>query len=174
MFKTSGAASFLAAWRELCKAEPVPHYRAAFQNLPADIIPRLMILEWAPGDKYIIRFMGTSRVEMWGQDLTGKDALAIMSHNVALAARGNITTMLDHPCGMFYIAQYTTPTGRDIEMENITVPVGNDEGLPRRLLSFADETATVAYSDPLGEVRSVSKRTWLDLGAGVPAKPPLK
>lgn len=171
--KSKGGAAFVAAWRELCKTTRTPHFRDVFQDLSADLIPRLMLLEWAPGDKYIIRFMGTQRAEMWGVDLTGKDSIELMP-NTASAARANLATMINHPCGMYHIAQYTTPTGRDIEMENITFPVANDPDLPRRLFNFADETATVAYTDPVGEVRSVSKRVWIDIGAGLPAKSPQK
>lgn len=131
------------------------------------------MLEWAPGDKYIIRFMGTSRAEMWGKDLTGMDSIALMP-NTAAQARINLATMLDHPCGMYHIAQYKTPTGREMEMENLVVPVSNDPGLPRRVVNFAEEMATTAYSDPAGVVRNVYKRVWLDVGAGIPTKPPQK
>lgn len=173
MFRTPGATAFMAAWQGLCKTTTTPHFRTAFQELSADIIPRLMILEEAPGGKFVVRFMGTSRAEMWGQELTGKDTIALMP-STAAAARGNLATMLQHPCGMHHIAQYISPTGRELEMENITVPVGNDPGLPRRVMNFTDELSTIAYGAPLGEVRSVSKRAWLDVGAGVPDNAPLK
>lgn len=173
LFKTKAAADFVAAWRVLCAATPTPHFRDAFQKLPTELIPRVMVLEWAPGDKYIIRFMGTSRAEMWGKDLTGLDSITLMP-NTAAQARANLATMLDHPCGMYHIAQYKTPTGREMEMENLVVPVANDPGLPRRVLNFAEEYATTAYGAPAGEVFSVSQRIWLDVGAGVPEKPPQK
>lgn len=159
-FKSTGGAAFVAAWRELYKTTRTPHFRDVLQDLSADLVPRLMLLEWASGDKYIIRFMGTQRAEMWGVDLTGKDSIGLMP-NTASAARANLAIMSNHPCGMYHIDQYTTPTGRDIEMENVTFPVAN-------------ETATAAYTDPVGEVRSVSKPVWIDVGAGLPAKPPPK
>jgi hypothetical protein len=171
MFKTAGAAAFFKAWREICENGPLPHFRVAFV-MSADIIPRLMILEATPEEKHIIRFMGTSRTEMWGVDLTGRDSLGLMPHAVAAAARRNLAAMWEHPCGLHHTAYYVTPSGREIEMENITVPVANDPGLPRRHLNFTEELATVAYSDPAGEVRAVIRRAWLDIGAGIPKMPP--
>lgn len=98
--------------------------------------------------------MGAVRAERWGADLTGRDSIALMP-NTAAQAQKNLATMSAHPCGMYHIGRYTSPTGRDIEMENITVPVSNDPGLPLRLFNFDAEISTLAYTDPAGEVRNV-------------------
>lgn len=174
MFRTEGAAAFVAAWRELCKDTATPHYRVAFQQLSNVIIPRLVILEAAPGDKYIIRFMGTARAEMWGSDLTGTDTLLLMPPAIAAAAKRNLALMLKHPCGMHNVTDHVTAAGREVETETVTVPVANDPGAPQRLLNFSEEISTLAYGDPAGQVRNVAQRQWLDVGAGVPAKPPVK
>ena len=174
MFKTDGAASFLAAWRGLSQDTPTPHFRTAFQQLSPKILPRIVILEKTPEGKYIIRFMGTSRALMWGEDLTSKDFLLLMPDFLRPTASRNMTTMLDHPCGMSYVADYVTSNGRELLMEHITVPVENDAGLPRRLLNYADEVTTVGYADPRGEIQKVQQRTWIDIGSGVPDKPPAK
>ena len=173
MFKSDGAAAFFAAWKGLCLDTPVPHYREAFQHLPADIIPRLMIIE-EMGDQQIVRFMGTARAEAWGEDLTGRNFLDIMTPSGAQVARRNLKTMCEHPCAMYHMAHYVTALGREVHMENITVPVGNDPGLPRRLLNFLEEISTITYSDSAGEVGRAGKRAWLDVGAGVPKKQPAK
>ena len=150
MFKTASTAAFLEAWRVLSSKTQTPHFRAVFQDLPSDLIPRILVIEVAPKDEYVIRFMGTSRAEMWGQELTGKSPLEVMSYPVASAARQNLGTMLAHPCGMYHIAHYNTALGRDVLMEHITMPAANDPGMPRRLINFAEEVSTVAYSEPAG------------------------
>ncbi len=174
MFKTEGAAAFLAAWHELCKETVTPHYRIAFQHLSTAVIPHLMILEASSENKYVIRFMGTSRVEMWGSDLTGTDTLDLLPPPIASAARRNLKTMLDHPCGMHHVSTHITAAGREVETEIITVPVANDPGAPRRLLNFSEEISTLAYGEPCGQVRSIVVKEWLDIGGGVPPKPPAK
>ncbi len=174
MFRTEGAANFLAAWRELCRDEATPHFRTAFQQLSPKILPRIVILEKTPEVKYIIRFMGTARALIWGEDLTGKDFMLLMPDSMRTTANRNMTTMLDHPCGMSYVADYVTSSGRELLIEHITVPVDNDAGLPRRLLNYAEEVTTGDYVDPRGQVQAVSERQWIDIGAGLPAKPPVK
>lgn len=118
--------------------------------------------------------MGTARTGSWGYDLTGKNALDLMTPSLALAARSNMKTMYEHPCGMHHMTYFTTISGREQHMENITVPVSNDPGLPHRLLNFINELSTLDFSAPDGEVRSAAKVTWLDIGAGVPKKGPAK
>lgn len=174
MFKSVGAAAFFAAWRGLSQTTLVPHYREAFQQLPTELLPRVTILEEAFKDDYIIRFMGTARAEMWGTDLTGHSALTMMSSALAQAARHNMEKMLGHPCGMCHVSHYVTPSGREVSVENITIPVGNDPGLPRRLINFVEEISTLGYSEPAGEVRGNAERVWLDIGAGLPKRPPAK
>jgi len=174
MFKTPAAAAFFAAWRAISGNAPTPHYRTVFQELSPDLIPRLMIVEQAAADKYIIRFMGTSRTQTWGDDLTGKDVLQLMSPHVAAAARKNFAAMLKHSCGMHHLVDAVTSSGRAVVMEHITVPVANDPGHPQRLINFAEELPIVAYSDQRGAIQNVSERHWIDVGAGIPAKPPAK
>ena len=58
-------------------------------------------------------------------------------------------------------------------LEPLTVPVANEPGVPRRVINFAEELTTMAFGDePVGEVRSVVRRVWVDVGAGVPDHQP--
>jgi len=172
MFRTIGITAFDLAWRNLCQKSLKPHFRDAFQELPCELMPRVLITEWVPDDSIIIRFMGTSRAEMWGEDLTGRNSLALMSPHVAAAVRSNLMTMVDHPCALLHLARYVTATGREMKMENLTAPLSNDPGKPLRWINYAEEISTHAYSDAPGGMHSVSERTWLNIGAGVPDAPP--
>ena len=174
MFKTPAVAAFSAAWRALCGSTLTPHYRTAFQELPAELIPRLMVLEAVPTDKYIIRFMGTVRTQMWGADLTGRDIVSLMSPQVATPARKNMATSLLHPCGMYYVVNVVTPSGREAITKHITVPAANDPGYAQRLVNFAEEISILAYTDPRPVIQDISERRWIDVGVGVPTKPPAK
>jgi len=173
MFRTIGITAFDLAWRNLCEVTPKPHFRTAFQKLPCELIPRLLITEWMPDDSIVIRFMGTSRVEMWGEDLTGRNSLALMPPPVATAVRANLTTMMEHPCALLHLARYVTATGREMKMENIPAPLSNDPGKPLRWINYAEEISTISYSDAPGGMHSVPERNWLDVGAGVPETLPV-
>ncbi len=118
--------------------------------------------------------MGTSRALIWGEDPTGKDYLLLVPRHMRPTASRNMTTIMDHPCGMTCVADYVTPNGRELTMEHIAVPVANDAGLPPRLLNFAAEVSTTGYNDSRGEFKAISQRRWIDVGAGIPAKPPVK
>ena len=173
MFKAASAIAFSEAWRALRGDASMPHYRTVFNELPSEFLPRILVIEEAPEEKFVIRFMGTSRAEMWGQELTGKDSLSVMAYPVASAARRNLITMLTHLCGLYHVAHYSMPSGREVMMEHLTVPVANEPGLPRRVINFAEELTTMAFGDePVGEVRSVVRRVWVDVGAGVPDHQP--
>ncbi len=174
MFRTPEAAAFSAAWRVLCESTLTPHYRTVFQQLSPDLIPRLIVAELIEPDKYTIRFMGTARAQTWGAELTGKDILSLMAPHVAAAARKNMTTMLGHPCGMYYTVSFVTPSGREALTEHVTFPASNDPGLPQRLINFAEEISTLAYNEPRGQIQDISERHWIDVGVGVPVKPPIK
>jgi hypothetical protein len=179
MFKSGDAAAFFAAWRDLREIGhgsefKVPHYRSVFQQLPPEMLPRLAVVEETQRGEYVIRFMGTWRVEIWGKDLTGGNPLALMSPALVQSARRNMETVLEHPCGMYFTAQYVTPSGREVLVENITLPAGNDPGLPRRIVNFVDELSTTGYGDTVGALHSIGARAWLDIGAGVPKKLPVK
>ena len=174
MFQTAAAGAFFAAWQALRTDGALPHSHALFQGLPSSLVPRLVILEQAPGDRYVVRFMGTARVDIWGEEVTGRDSLELMSPALAGIARRNLATVLDHPCGLHQIGRYITPAGREAQTEHITLPVGTDPGLPRRLMNFSEEISTIAYGAPGGEIQAALRREWLDIGSGLPAKPPAR
>lgn len=173
MFLTAEAAAFFAAWQGLRTDAAFPHYRDAFQRLPSHMIPRLMVLEEGPDGQYVVRFLGTECAQAFGQDITGQDSLRFLAPKVALAARHNMKTMIDHPCGMHHVAHYATNLGPEMKLENVTLPIANDDGLPKRMINFLQQTGA-KFGKALGEVMTVSERTWIDAGFGVPAKSPKK
>jgi hypothetical protein len=173
MFLTADAAAFFAVWQGLRTDAEFPHYRSVFQQFPSHLIPRLMVLEEGSPGQFIVRFVGTERALVWDEEITGKDIIALLIRNVGQAAARNLRTMIDHPCGMSHIARFVTSLGTEAKMENITLPVNNDAGLPRRLINFSQETE-VMLGKVIGKVVAVTDRAWIDVGFGVPAKPPKK
>jgi hypothetical protein len=173
MFHTAGAKAFFAAWSALRTDKSIPHYRAVFQGLSTDLIPNLMILEEASDDRYIVRFMGTRFVEMWGQDITGLDRMSLMKPKVAEAGRNNMRSVLEQPCGLRNLGIYAMPSRNDLEIESVLLPAVNDPGKPRRVLTFGQDVqlGLVVSKD---ENQEISEREWVDLGYGVPARRPAR
>jgi len=172
MFKTAGAGEFFAAWRKLLTDTSIPHYRTAFEKLPPNIIPFIMVFERATEDNFVIRFMGTACVELWGRDLTGHNGLAVVPPARLVAARRNMQSVLDHPCGVRHVGLFTMPSGRQIEVENVILPTANDPGRPLRILSFSQEHGPVGYTDTTQSKIEGLDRGWIDVGFGVPRYSP--
>jgi hypothetical protein len=171
MFHTAGAKAFFAAWQALRTDKSIPHFRTVFQGLPTELIPQLMILEEASDDRYIVRFMGTQFVELWGQDITGLDRLSLMKPKVAAAGRSNMRTVLEHPCGLRNLGIYAMPSRSDLEIESVLLPAANDPAKPRRVLTFG-QSAQLGLVVAKDQHQEIAEREWVDLGFGVPAKRP--
>ena len=170
MFETEGAKRFFAAWQAMRTGDELPHYRTVFQQLPTDLLPRILIIEQASPDSYITRFMGTRFAELWNLDMTGQDAFSATSPRVAAAGKRNLLQMLAKPCGINTIGVFTLKSRPELAMENFNLPVGNDPGRPARVLGFCQEVpAPFPFDDDRPDV---IRRRWVDLGFGVPAGKP--
>jgi hypothetical protein len=174
MFLTSEVKRFFEAWQALRAGETVPHYRVLFEALAPDLIPGMMLLEESAGERYIVRFMGTALVEFWGGDLTGQDRFAAMPPKAAATAERNLHELLAVPCGATAVQPYGAQLQHEAEI--IVLPVGNDPGKPRRLACFAQDVKNPLNGGPAGGPRNTAavryQQTWVDLGFGLPARPP--
>jgi hypothetical protein len=173
MFHTAGAKAFFAAWNALRTDKSIPHYRTVFQGLSSDLIPNLMILEEGANDSYIVRFMGTRFVELWGEDITGQDRTALMKPKVAAGGRSNMRSVLEQPCGLRNLGIYAMPSRSDLEIESVLLPAANDPGKPRRVLTFGQDVqlGLVVSKD---QNQEIAEREWVDIGFGVPARRPAR
>jgi hypothetical protein len=170
MFETAEAKQFFAAWQALRSGDALPHYRAVFQHLPTDMLPRILIIEQMSPQAYVVRFMGTQTAETWNQDLTGQDAFAAVSPKVAAAGRRNLAQVLSKPCGIVTIGLFTMKNREALAMENVILPAGNDPGRPARVLGFGQD---LKPPFPIDDDRpDMARRRWIDLGFGVPTAKP--
>jgi hypothetical protein len=171
MFLTAEVERFFAAWQGLRVEESIPHYRALFDALAPDLIPGMMLLEEAADARYIVRFMGTTLVDLWGADLTGQDRFAALPPKAAATAVQHIGEILGHPCGATAVQPYGARA--QAEAEVLLLPVGNDDGKPRRLVGFARTLRDAQPAAGLGEPPStLYEERWLDLGFGTPKRRP--
>lgn len=172
MFETDQAKAFFDAWLKLRDGNEIPHFRGLFSGLPPKLVPQLMIIEESDDGRFPIRFMGTERVEDWGSDLTQTDSLQALSPEFSEAAKINLKTVLDLPCGIRGITIGITSAGRKRETEYVLLPAGTDAGKMRRFVAFNSALGDVSYVQPVGKIVEISPCTWIDIGYGVPKERP--
>lgn len=170
MFETEEAKRFFAAWQALRDGTEVPHFRTAFQRLPSEILPQLLVVERESEDLYTTRFAGTRVVEFWGEDMTGRNALDALPPRMAMAAKRNLFQVISHPCGIASLGVYPVTARGEVAMEYVFLPALNDPGKPPRILGFGQSLKPPL---PMEDDRpGVARRRWIDLGFGVPAERP--
>ncbi len=174
MFATEGARKFFEAWANLRTGNELPHYRDLFSKLSPKIVPSLFIVEETSDGKYPIRFMGTHRVDSWGEDLTQTNSLDALSENASKVAAKNLKMILDHPCGIRGVAVAVSPGERELTVEYVVLPTSVDPGKPRRLVSHNTENETGLFARSLGKIAHLHPRTWIDIGFDIPSIPPFK
>jgi hypothetical protein len=170
MFLTAEVKRFFEAWQSLRANDGIPHYRLLFDALAPEFIPAMMVLEESEDNRYIVRFMGTTLVDLRGEDLTGKDRLSDLSRKTAAAAALNLRDMLATPCGATALQAYG-PNAR-YQVESLLLPALNDPGRPRRVVGFGQviqpaEPGGLAEAQPL-----LADERWVDIGFGVPGRRP--
>jgi len=171
MFLTAEVRRFFEAWQGLRAGEAIPHYRALFEALAPELIPGMMLFEQASEERYIVRFMGTMLVDMWGEDLTGRDRFASMPAKVAKSAQNNLHSILSFPCGGASVQPYGVKM--QVETEFVLLPAANDPGKPQRVVAFAQDLRGASPPTGLQEPPGIlHEARWLDLGFGVPRRPP--
>jgi hypothetical protein len=172
MFATVDVKRFFGAWQALRTDGGIPHYRAVFDAMPPDLIPGMILYEQAPDSRYIVRFMGTALVDLWGEDLTGKDRLAALPAKAAAAAMRNLREIMGTPCGLNAVHAYGATAGAIHEVEVILLPVGNDPDKPRRVVGFGQAVQPVPPGG-LGEIQAaLHTQSWVDIGFGAPRRKP--
>jgi len=171
LFKTDEAKTFFAEWRDLHSKECVPHFRTLFSKLSSTILPHLVILEQGEGGAYVLRYVGTKRVDLWGKEPTNSDGMTMVSQRTADAFRRNVETLSEHPCALHAINDTLSPQDGRFQSERILIPVKTDLAAPRRVASFNAKFGVPEYV--LGGTAQVdpTSHTWIDIGFGVPAEP---
>lgn len=166
-FATEDAHSFWTAWDGLRNGRTLPHYRDLFEGVPSALIPRMVILERAK-DGYIVRFVGTGVVELWGSDHTGDNLTQVMPSAFLKGLSPLLDLARSYPCGVSSLANVETGRGIFVQLDVVVLPVANDPERPGRVVIFSSMLPR-RNGDPLltTTVRRAN-RVWIDLGCGVP------
>jgi len=172
IFSTEGAKAFWNAWVHLRGKNLMPHYRDLFDGLDSKLIPQTVILEHNPGTGYVVRFVGTGIVTLWGIDKTDKNMTEVMPAAFMEGLAKLFDVLRSVPCGSSSLAQVDSGRGVSLKVDVVMLPVANDPQKPDRIALYMSMVPP-PDGDAL-DTTSVRRagRIWIDIGAGVPSADP--
>lgn len=167
--------AFFDAWNTLRGARMMPTSEEFFDAAPARYMPNCYVVE-ITDDQAVVRFQGSFLLVYWQDDYTGRemhegDRSKYKAHSLA-----NMQTIVRHPCGQHLSFSFDTSLGIQAIAEHINLPLAVQPGRPPRMICLIWPTEPRAPLERVERVvRSIARNdlTWIDIGAGVPAKPPL-
>jgi len=155
-------------------AQLVP-LRSAFNpmKLPA-YLPQIFITELVSDDCILVRLAGTAIDENAGQILQGKNFLDICDPDERGLHVGVCKIMASQPCGVEMTRRARLADGRIHQFKSVSLPLADNEGVPRFVVGIADLETNMAYKVQTGRANSgrsqVLEYEFIDLGAGIPPK----
>jgi hypothetical protein len=125
MFTAEGASTFWTSWNDLRGDRALLHYRNLFEGRASKLIPRMVILE-RRDDGYMVRFVGTGVVELWGSDQTGANVNQIMPEGFIDRLLPLLDLVRTHPCSISSLANVETGRGPSVQLNIVILPIAND------------------------------------------------
>lgn len=164
---------FWGYWNGLPKEGLVPHLSDYLDNVPPTVQPYVVIMDLSSKDQMRVRLTGTAMVEFAGE-MTGTKAEILYRDETRRQAMALAWTATHHPCGYLADRILRSKNGQLINSPGLVVPIRPGTPDTWSVIGFQvmpDSSDGVAEEDQIEAVQSVSKQTWVDLGAGVPSDP---
>lgn len=159
-------------WRGLPKVDLVPERRSFDPTELREILPHFGLLEIVEPMLIRFRLMGSGAVQRYGVDVTGQNYLDYVAEERREAAAAAFHAMAQRPCGMLVIVHATTQSGRHTVNEALGFPFRNTDGQVTLLYFQSNSAPTKQYYDSRLDILDtrtrVSRRLFIDIGAGVP------
>lgn len=163
--------SFLAHWAGLRAFALIPATEKFLDTPLLRLAPQIYIVELID-DVALVRLQGTALDERWTTQLTGRDLHEGLPDKVRQRSMANMRRIVAQPCGYLARNVYATSLNRAVTDDLMQLPLGVRAGRPPRVVCLT----LMERDEDMGETVSsfhTDALTWLDLGAGVPEKPPL-
>lgn len=157
-------------WDNLPKDGLVPHLGNYLDNVPPNIQPYVVIMDLSAPDQMRVRLTGTAMVDFAGE-MTGTEAEILYRDETRRKAMALAWTATHHPCGYLADRILRSKNGHLINSPGLVLPIRPGTPNTWSVIGFQvmpDRSEGVAEDDQIEAVQSVSKQTWVDLGAGVP------
>lgn len=132
------------------------------------LMSNLLVLERTDGGAFIHRFAGTGVCEFVGMELTGVALGKYLPASMLASAELNLVTILEHPCGRWNTSTTRSATGRVSEVEYLSLPLCDGQGVPDRIMVFMAVLDTQGFGPTTAKVEERVASEWIDLGSGTP------
>lgn len=164
--------AFWAYWNGLPKVDLVPNLRDYLDNVPPTLQPYVVIMDLTSPDEMKVRLTGTAMVDFAGE-MTGTEAEVLYRDKTRRIAMALAWTATTHPCSYVANRILRSRHGHLIKSPGLVVPVRPGTAGTNCVIGFQDmprRTEGLAEDDQIEAVQSVSKQTWIDIGAGTPGQ----
>ncbi|HVJ43805.1 MAG TPA: PAS domain-containing protein [Dongiaceae bacterium] len=163
---------FAKYWGSLPKVGLLPDRQLFAPEDVRSILRNFVILEIVSPEEVRFRLAGTAEADRYGRDVTGLNYMDFVDPARRPKAHGAFQAMAATPCGMVATIQSKSSAGLDFINEAIGFPFSQGDG-QTPLLYFQSNTLTDysfhdAYEDRLAEHTRVTRRFFIDIGAGIP------
>ncbi len=165
--------AFYRFWSALRGDAMAAPFEAFADAAAPEFLPSTYIVE-VTDTAAIVRFQGTELVDRWRKDITGRDVNGFFPPPVKARALANLRNVATLPCGLLARHLAATSAERTIMSDVILLPLAVPlERLPR-LVCYSVQDRTRAHDEGLVKSYKTLNSAWIDIGAGVPAAPPLE
>lgn len=142
-------AGFFAYWLGKLNAGLMPAKAAIDPTEMPRLLPDLVLYERLAPERFKIRLAGTAVVRRVGLNPTGSNLLDLLHSGSRDSLQQALNRILDDPCGHVARVRDRYPSGRQAIVEVLRLPLADQAGRPRFIISSTAETGDAArWVDP--------------------------
>lgn len=174
-FANASFQEFWNYWKSCATGSGIPT-NASFDLLAIPtLLPDLSIWSYAKDGRIICRMTGTRVVQRMNTDITGAYLGDLMPAGYEGVIAENFRTLLNQPCGLYLRSRNHHPSGKQVRMEALTLPLAATEKVEAKFVSINHMLEVVGFDEAntphvaLGQ--RFEARDYVDLGWGLPKNP---
>ncbi len=138
----------LVYWRSKCDGQGPPRKAVIDPTEIPQILPDLLIYERIAPDHFRVRVVGTRVTTRIGVDPTGANIVALFSRAFKASVVAAMNRILDEPCVQITTVKDRFPSGRESLVEVVRLPLSDEAGVPRYIISSTAELQPLTFRDP--------------------------
>lgn len=164
--------AFATYWSSLPKTGLIPDRDSFDPAAVKKFLNTFVILELVSPTQITFRLAGTAEAARYGRDVTGLNYLDYVEAKRRPKASEAFHAIVSQPCGMLAVIHSLSASGTHSTNEAIGFPM-RDPLHHASIIYFQSNTLPEnplhdSYVDPLSVHSSVSRRIFIDIGAGTP------
>ncbi|OAB54846.1 hypothetical protein AY600_09405 [Phormidium willei BDU 130791] len=138
----------LAYWRSKVDGLGPPRKAAIDPTEIPQLLPDLLIYERIAPDHFRVRVIGTRVTARIGVDPTGANIFELFSQRFKASVVAAMNRILDEPCVQITTVKDRFPSGRESLVEVVRLPLSDEVGVARYIISSTAELQPLTFSDP--------------------------